>query len=113
MTNVCASTGGHVEHDPHADALRAVACGQYEKAIAEYRRILKKNRNDTYALSEIAHVYCDRLHQPEAAKAILEKALDRDWPFEDAAFLSFRLADVYWNHQQNPDRAKALLEQVV
>ncbi len=102
-----------VEENPHGKALAAVARGDYRGAITEYERVFEKNPEDTLALSEITHLYCDKLHEPASAAAILEEALNDEWAPEDAAFLSSRLVDVYWNHQGDARRARELLLQVI
>jgi tetratricopeptide (TPR) repeat protein len=101
------------EKGPHADALAAIARGDYQRAIEEYRDAFAKDETDTLALSEIVRLSCDKLHDCDAAAAFLEEALERDWPPEDAAFLSTRLVDVYWNHQHNAARARAMLLQII
>lgn len=99
--------------NPHGKALAAVARGDYRGAIHEYEEIFEKNPADTLALSEITHLYCDKLHEPAPAAELLEKALSREWMAEDAAFLTSRLVDVYWHHQGNLSRARELLLQVI
>ncbi len=101
------------EENPHAKALGYVARGDYRGAIEEYQRSWEKNPTDTLALSEITHLYCDKLHDPAPAAAILEGALNREWATEDAAFISSRLVDVYWTHLRDGNRARVLLQEVV
>ena len=95
------------EKAPHADALAAVARGDYEQAIAEYRKCIERDESDTHALSEMVRLYCDKLGDPLAAESVLEEALAQERTHEDAAFLSNRLAEVYWNHQHDSRRARA------
>lgn len=102
-----------IEKNPHADAMAAIARGEYEKAVEEYGKAFEKNPDDTLALSEMARIYCDKLHNPAPAAELLEEALQRDLLPEDAAFLCARLADVYWTHQHDIARARALLLQVM
>ena len=102
-----------VQVNPHGKALAAVARGDYRGAIHEYEEVFDKDPTDTLALSEITHLYCDKLHEPALAAELLEKALGREWPAEDAAFLSSRLVDVYWHHQGNLSRARELLLEVI
>ena len=101
------------EKAPHADALAAIARGDYEQAIAEYRKCVERDGTDTHAVSEIVRLYCDKLGDPVSAESVLEEALAQDRTHEDAAFLSNRLAEVYWNHQHDARRARELLLQVV
>lgn len=102
-----------MEKNPHADALAAVARGEYQKAVAEYEKVFAKDQTDTMAVSEITHLYCDKLHEPDRAARYLEGILDREWPPEDAAFLSSRLVDVYWNHQHDAQSARGVLMQIM
>ena len=37
---------------------------------------LEENPDDTHALSEIIHIYCDKLHDHDAAERFLEEALE-------------------------------------
>jgi len=101
------------EPHPHSRALAATARGDYAAAVAEYRKISAEVPEDTMAVSEASRLCCEKLHDPEAAAALLEEALARDWLPEDAAFLSLRLADVYWTHQHDAGRAREMLLQVM
>ena len=101
------------EKPPHADALAAIARGDYEQAVAEYRKCIERDENDTHALSEMVHLYCDKLGDPVSAESLLEEALAKDWAHDDAAFLSNRLAEVYWKYQHDARRSRELLLQVI
>jgi hypothetical protein len=81
-----------IERDPHSGALAKIAQGDFEGAIA--------------------HFYCDKLRNFPAAGETLEKALEREWPAEESAFLCNRLVDVYWTYQHNAERARSILIQV-
>ena len=98
-----------IEKDPHADALACMAQGDYGGAIKEYFKALDGNSLDTHALSEIAHIYCDKLQDSDAARATLEEALRREWPEEESVFLRNRLVDIYWNYQKEAILARQLL----
>lgn len=101
-----------IEKGPHGDALAKVAQGDFEGAIEEYSLAFKKDPTDTLALSEIVHLYCDKLHDHAAGADFLEHALDQEWPAEQGAFLAARLADIYWHHQGDAPRARELLVQI-
>lgn len=101
-----------VEPNPHAKAMAFVAQGDYPAAIEAYKAVLEENHADMHALSEIVHIYCDRLHEPEPAIAILESALETELTTEDAAFVAGRLAEVCWVHQKDALRARTILLQV-
>ncbi len=102
-----------IEKAPHADALAAVARGDYEAAAAEYRKCFERDESDTHALSEAVRLYCEKLNDPESAESVLEGALAQERTHDDAAFLSNRLAEVYWTHQHDARRARELLLQVI
>ena len=102
-----------VEKDPHATAMARMAQGNYQEAVEEYHKAFARDPHDTLSLSEIAHIYCDKLKNPEAARSLLEDALDRDWPIEEAAFLLNRLVDVCWKYQHDLGVSRALLLKIV
>jgi tetratricopeptide (TPR) repeat protein len=101
-----------VEKSPHADAMAKMAQGDYEGAIKEYRAAYERDPNDTLALSEIGHIYCDKLGNYEAAAETFESALQEELPPDTAAFISSRLVDVYWNYQRDAIRARQILIQI-
>ena len=101
-----------IEKNAHSDAMAKIAQGDYEGAIGEYRKNLEENPEDMHALSEIIHLYCDKLHDHDAAERFLEDALQKEWPPEQGAFIASRLVDVYWNHKRDAARAKHVLEQI-
>jgi tetratricopeptide (TPR) repeat protein len=98
-----------IEKDPHSGAVARIAQGDYEGAIAEYQHAFEKNPGDTMSLSEIVHLYCDKLHDYPSAEQTLAAVLEREWPPEQWAFFASRLADVYWNYQRDAARARPLL----
>jgi tetratricopeptide (TPR) repeat protein len=98
-----------IEKDPHSGAVARIAQGDYEGAIAEYQHAFEKNPGDTMAISEIVHLYCDKLHDYPSAEQTLAAVLEREWPPEQWAFFASRLADVYWNYQRDAARARPLL----
>lgn len=102
-----------IEKAPHADAVAAIARGDYEAAVAAYLAAFEKDPHDTFALSEVAKIECEQLGDPATAADVLEQALGREWTPEDAAFLSSRLADVYWKYQHNARDARSLLMQII
>lgn len=112
MGNVVFQPNERIEKNPHAGALAALARGEYEAAVHEYEQVYAGDHEDTHALSEVARIYCEKLHNPDAAAASLEQGLEGELTPEDAAFLSARLADVYWNYRRDIEGARALLLQV-
>jgi tetratricopeptide (TPR) repeat protein len=97
----------------HAAALAAIARGHYARAVAEYRKAWEENPEDTFAVSEMARVYCDRLHDAASAAASLEEALAEELQPHDAAFLTLRLAEVAWKYERNRHRARELLSSII
>lgn len=102
-----------IEKNPHSSAMAKIAQGDYEGAIEEYKKNLAENPDDMHALSEIIHMYCDKLHDHDAAERFLEEALQQEWPPEQGAFIAARLVDVYWNHKRDASRARHVLQQIV
>ena len=102
-----------IDRDPHADAQAALARGDHVAAVEEYRRVLEDDPNDLLSYSEIAKITCENLADPEAAAQTLEEALEREWPPDDAAFLTARLVDVYWQFQHDAKSSRALLLQII
>ncbi len=86
--NAFFNPGGEMERGPHADALAKVALGDYVAAIHQYQKCYKKDPDDVLALSEMAHLYCDKLEDYDSAAALLEEELKRDWPADQGAFLA-------------------------
>lgn len=104
--------GGEIEKDPHHDAMAFMAQGDYDGAIAAYRKVVADNPHDTHAISEIARINIDKLHNPAGAAEAFENALQTEWPPDEGGFLAMRLAEVYWTHFGDAERAKAVLEQI-
>lgn len=102
-----------IEKDPHHSAQSALARGDYATAVEEYRQIIANDPNDTLSYSEVAKISCEHLDDADGAQALLEEALQREWPPDDAAFLSARLVDVYWKFQRDARSARALLLQIM
>ena len=99
---------------PHADALSAIARGDYEAAAEEYLKIVNEHPEDTMALSELARIYCEKLENPQAAEQVIEDALAHEGAaMDDAGFLTIRLAEVYWKYQHDIRKARELLLGVI
>ena len=92
-----------------------IAQGDYEGAIEEYKKAsLRRPPDDTHALSEIIgpSLYCDKLHDHDAAELFMEDALQKEWPPEQGVFLASRLVDIYWTHKHDAARARHVLTQI-
>ncbi len=101
-----------IEKEPHADALAFYNQGEYEGAVAAYRNVVRKNPNDTHAISEVARILCERLERPEEAAEYLQEQLEREWEMDQQAFLAERLVDVYWLHLQDSESSMVILRQI-
>ena len=113
LGNLFFSPNQRIEKSPHADAMSALARGDYEAAVAGYLQAFEADPHDTLALSEMAKIECEHLGNHEAASDVLEQALQREWTPEDAAFLTSRLVEVYWKYQHKAREARALLMQII
>ena len=111
--NLFFSPSEAAEKDPHADARTALAKGDFEEAIEQFKKAFENDETDTFALSEVAKIQCDHLQDPPSAAEFLEGMLQREWPPEAAVFLSSRLVDVYWKYQHDAESARALLLQII
>lgn len=99
-----------IERNPHADALAKIAAGDLLGAVEAYKEVFEENPSDTHAASEVVHLYCDKLHDPDSAASFLAEALSiPDRPTEETVFLSQRMVDVCWVHQHDGIRARAIL----
>jgi|ERR1700677_70530 len=101
-----------IEKNPHSNAMAKIAQGDYEGAIEAYKKNVEEDPEDMHALSEVIHIYCDKLHDHDSAERYLEEALKNEWPPEQGAFLASRLVDVYWNHRHDAERARHVLMQI-
>ncbi len=107
------SSGEQVTADSGVRAAAAVAQGDYEKAIDEYKKMIAEKPDDPFPISEIAKVYADKLRQPDEAINYLQEHLEaQEWTEDNAAFLMFRIADVHL-HAHRLEESKDILEQVV
>jgi hypothetical protein len=112
LANLFYGPNVEIEKDPHSEAVAKCAQGDFEGAIDAYMDIFENNHSDVMALSEVIHIYCDRLHDYNQAAKVLEEALQEEYPLEDSAFLCNRLVDVYWLYQHDARKARQLLIQV-
>lgn len=102
-----------MEEDSFRDARSALAQGEYDEAIREYREGYEKDIDDRFPLVEIARIQREKLGDPHAAVNTLQEALEgKDWRENDAAFFMFRIADIYENDLDNKNGAIKILQQV-
>lgn len=96
------------------EARALVAKGDYEGAIAAFRKAATEDPESRLPWTEIARIQLRQLDEPEAAAATLNEALAaRDWPEEDRVFLLFRLADLYHEDPQGKEQGMAALQRVI
>ncbi len=110
--NIFFGSNASFVRSPHAHAQALVARGDYVAAIEEYRRCYRKDPADALALMEMTHLQCDYLQDYGMAAELLEQALEREWPAEQAVTLAMRLADVYGKYLGQPARARQVLMQI-
>ncbi|CAN5239829.1 hypothetical protein BH23VER1_BH23VER1_24320 [soil metagenome] len=105
------SDESQMEKDPRAAAIAALNRGDYDEAITEFRELAKLEPDDRGHVVEIARIYHEKLHNPDAAISIYEQALQsKEWPEDDEAFYLFRLSDLYSEEHQDFEKSRSLLE---
>lgn len=97
---------------PLQKAAALVAQGEYEKALAAYRKVLEETPGERMAVAEMVRIHQDRLGDAEGAVAVLEEAMGGTWPEDDRCFFLMRLADLEATVRKNPGRARELLQRV-
>lgn len=102
-----------IEKDPHAAAIACIAAGDYEEAVAEYRRLIDRDPSDTHAASEVARLLSEKLEDPAAAAVFLQECLENDRSEEQVAFLIERIVVLYLEHLNDPNAALPLLRRLV
>ncbi len=108
------SSGEKVEQDEMTKAAACISQGDYQGAISHYEKMLDEKPDDPFPVAEIAKVYAERLHDPQAALRALEEHLQsKEWPVDDAAFIMFRIAEVHLTHRHDFETARDMLEQVI
>lgn len=107
------SSGEEIVQDEGMKAAAKMAAGDYEGAIEEYKKLLQNKPDDIHAISEIAKILADKLHEPDKAIAFLnEKIESQEWTPDNAAFLLFRFFDIQ-AHKQDFEAARATLDHII
>lgn len=107
------SSGEEVTADGSVRAAAALAQGDYDKAIDEYKKLITEKPGDPFPISEIAKIYADKLKNPAQALNYVQAHLEsHEWTEDNAAFLMFRIADIHM-HEHQLEEAKDILEQIV
>lgn len=108
------SSGEKVDNSQSLRAAARLAQGDYAGAIAEYEKMLAANPGDSFAVSEIAKVRAERLHEPDKALQFLrEKRAGGGWSDEDDAFLRFREVDVLAGAKGDHAAAEEALNEIM
>lgn len=109
--------GSNAELDEPAvlhEARVLVAKGEYEEAIAAFRKAAAEDSANRLPWTEIARIQSQHLDQPREAVATLQDALrSRDWPEDDRAFFLFRIAELCNEEASGKEQAVAALQQVI
>lgn len=96
------------------EARGLVAKGEYDAAVAAFRKAVEEDPTNCLPWTEIARIHSRHLDQPAQAVATLNEALAfRDWPQEEQSFLLFRLADLHNEDPQGRGQAVAMLRRVI
>jgi tetratricopeptide (TPR) repeat protein len=103
-----------VERDVMHDARSLFAQGEYEAAVVAFRAAAAADPENRFPWVEIAKIQKDNLHDPGAAIATIQEALDeKEWAVEDAAYFLFRLVELQSESMGDRVAATEILNQVV
>ena len=108
--------GGDIveQDDPMRGARACLAQGDYDGAIAAFRKVTVEDPGNRLPWMEMAKIYKTNLEDPGGAAAVLREGLEaHEWEEEDAAFLMFRLSESYREDLEDGETARAILEQVI
>lgn len=114
LTHSVYDSGEEVEKDAMHDARSLQAQGDYEGAIAAFRRAAEADPLNRLPYVEIAKIQKDNLDDPRAAIATIRGALEsQEWQVNDAAYFLFRLAELYNEVEHDRASAVAIMNQVI
>ncbi len=99
--------------DPHRTAIACLARGEFRCAQAAYEKIIADHPDDALAVTELCRLHLDRLEDPASAIRTLERALEREWPPDEAGGFAIQLGDLYAAQGHDPERARLIYEQVL
>jgi len=102
-----------LEPDPHHDATAAMARGDFEAADQAYQKIIAERPDDSLAVTELVRLRLEKREDPAGAATVLEKALAREWPPDEAGGMAIRLGDIYADHFHDPERARTMWSQIL
>jgi tetratricopeptide (TPR) repeat protein len=102
------------EQDLLHGARALVAQGDYENAVAAYRKAIIKDPSNRLAWTDMAKLYADKLEQPRLAVASLREAYEEhEWKEEDATFLLFRISERQLNDCEDQEAGAATLSEII
>ena len=103
-----------VEQDPYTKAAVKVTQGDYDGAIADYRRLAKGDPGNRFPVVEISKIQFEQLEDLDGAITTLQMALGSgEYGDNDDAFFIFRLAELYLDEKNDPEKAKEYLESAI
>lgn len=107
-------SGAEMEDTAGREARALVAKGDYEGAVAAFRKVAEEHPEDRMPWVEIAKIRRQHLEDPQGAIATLKEAMAaRDWPEDDAAFFLFRLAEIWNEDVSEREQAVGALQRVI
>lgn len=114
LTHAVYDSAEEVEKDAMHDARSLQAQGDYEGAIAAFRKAAEADPLNRLPYVEIAKIQKDNLNDPRAAIGTIRHALEsQEWQVNDAAYFLFRLAELYNEVEHDRASAVAIMNQVI
>lgn len=107
------SSGEQAGPNPNAKAISFMTQGKYQEALAEFQRLAAENPTDRYPVMESVKLQLGKLEDVDGAMATLHKAMELEWPEEDATFFAQRLADLYYEEKGDTASAKEMLNHII
>jgi tetratricopeptide (TPR) repeat protein len=96
------------------EARALLAKGDYEGAIAAFRKAAEDSPGDRMPWTEIARIQRQHLDDPQAAIGTLNEALEtKEWSDDDAAYFLFRLAELWNEDAMGREQAVGTLQRVI
>jgi tetratricopeptide (TPR) repeat protein len=114
LTHAVYDSAEMMEHDVMHDARSLLAQGQYEEAIAAFRKAAAADPLNRLPWVEIVKIYKDHLGDSHSAIQTIRHALEsQEWEISDAAYFLFRLAELYDEVEGDRASAVTIMQQVI
>lgn len=114
VTHAVYDSAEMMEHDVMHDARSLLAQGEYDAAIAAFRKAAAADPLNRLPWVEIVKIYKDHLGNAPAAIQTIRHALEsQEWEINDAAYFLFRLAELYDEVEGDRASAVAIMQQVI